>query len=230
MTTRRAFIATAAAIAAAPGIASAASPAPNPSPSEAPLPKLNFELTAFDAILDRDAAHKHLFSSRNLDTGDVFGAVRATLNAYGDVGVPLNAVAPVVVLYHTSIVLGFDDYAYNTYIRRTLQAMRKRHPSDAQNIDDLLSAKSGNPALVKGKAPWDASIPSLVADAGLHVFICNNALDGFAQLIAEETKRHAADVYADLRAHLVPNATIVPAGVWAVHAIQERRYTLLQTS
>jgi hypothetical protein len=38
------------------------------------------------------------------------------------------------------------------------------------------------------------------------------------------------DVYSDFAHHLVNNAMLVPAGVWAVHAIQEQRFTLLQTS
>lgn len=230
MTTRKGFIAASAALAATPGIAAAATPAPKPSPSEEPLPKLNFDVARFNAILDRDAAHKHLFTARNFDTGGVFDAVRSTLNAYGDVGVPLSAVAPVAVLYHISIVLGFDDYAWDRYFSDALQRMRKQYPSEAASIADLLTTKSGNPALVKGKAPWDTSIPSLVADAGLHVFVCNNALSGVSQTLARQTKKHATDVYTDLSAHLVPNATIVPAGVWAVHAIQEKKYTLLETS
>lgn len=230
MTTRKGFLAASAALAAAPGIASAATPAPKPSPSEEPLPKLNFDVARFNTILDRDAAHKHLFTARNFDTGGVFDGVRATLNAYNDLGVPLSAVAPVAVLYHTSIVLGFDDYAWDTYLSDALERMRKHYPSEATSIADLLTTKSGNPALVKGKAPWDTSIPSLVADAGLHVFLCNNALSAVSRSVSHGAKKHAAEIYTDLSAHLVPNATVVPAGVWAVHAIQEKKYTLLQTS
>jgi intracellular sulfur oxidation DsrE/DsrF family protein len=37
-------------------------------------------------------------------------------------------------------------------------------------------------------------------------------------------------VYDRLTKALVPSASVVPAGVWAVHAIQERRFTYLQTT
>lgn len=230
MATRRHFIAAGTALAASTGIAAAATPAPKPSPTEEPLPKLKFDLSTFNELLDRDVAHKHLFSARIYDAGGVFDAVRATLNAYDDIGVSASAVAPVVVLYHTASVLGFDDYAWKTYIYKALIEMRKTHPEDQKQIDDLLQVKGDNPALVKEKAPWDTSIPSLINDAGLRIFVCNNALSAFSQAIAKQMKKPATAVYADLSSHLVPNAMVVPAGVWAVHAIQEHKYTLLKTS
>jgi hypothetical protein len=76
----------------------------------------------------------------------------------------------------------------------------------------------------------DTSIRSLVADAGARFFVCNNAALGTASMVAKALRKPFDTVYADFGHHLVPNAMLVPAGVWAVHAIQEQRFTLLQTS
>jgi hypothetical protein len=39
-----------------------------------------------------------------------------------------------------------------------------------------------------------------------------------------------AAAYAKLASNLVPHAMLVPAGVWAVHALQEARFTYEQVT
>ena len=90
--------------------------------------------------------------------------------------------------------------------------------------------KKGNPCLHKTGGDDDTSIESLVADAGARIFMCNCATEGVASVIARKLGKNAADVYKTMSTHLVPNAMLVPAGVWAVHAVQERHYTFLPTS
>lgn len=218
MTTRRAFIAASAALAAVPGVASAQSASPEPSPSKPPFPKLNFNLAGFDAMLEREVPHKHLFAARNYDRGGIFDALMSTMDAYHDLGIAASSVSPVVVLYHTAIPLGFDDYAWKTYFIPWFFERKKNDPSIAKDIDTLVDGRK------------DATIDTFVADYGLHTFVCNNALSAVSESVAKSQRKRAAAVYEDLSGHLVRNATIVPAGVWAVHAIQEQKYTLLQTS
>ncbi len=220
MTTRRAFLATSAALAATPSLAVAATPTPKASPSEAPVPKLNFDVAAFNTQLDRDVAHKHLFTARKLDGGVALEAVRNTLIAYRDIGIASAEIAPVAVLYHgASIFMGMDDYVWDTYMLPFPVSMKQTLPEIYSDFQTVVNGKTqGNP-LLKSPAP-----------DGLHFYLCNNALDGFAHFLAGDKKKRPSDVYADFTTHLVPNASIVPAGVWAIHAIQERKYTLLQTS
>jgi hypothetical protein len=158
--------------------------------------------------------------------------MRNTLNAYTDIGIPLRDVVPVTVFYHgASVLLAFDDAMWNEYF---VPLRPKGPPSGKEffkDFDSVYDAKTrGNPCLHKKGGREDTSLESLVADAGARFFVCNNATQGFAHYIASHLKKPALTVYQDLMAHLAPNASLVPAGVWAVHAIQERKYTLLQAS
>jgi hypothetical protein len=242
MSTRKNFLASGAALAALAPVAATASPAaaPKPSPSASPaaagddIPELKFSLAAFDAALATPSIHKHLFTTVKIDSGEVFGAMRGTLDAYAGMGVALSAVRPVAVLYHgIAIALGFDDLVWNEYFL-PFSAGKMTSPQGVERAADFAtvvdSKTKGNPVLHKTGGDYDMSIESLVADANAHFFLCNNATRGFASIMAKKLDKHPADVYATMSAHLVPNAMLVPAGVWAVHAVQERRYTLLQTS
>jgi hypothetical protein len=226
MTTRKDFLTATAVLAAAPRIAQAATTAPKTTAAEKPIPTLNFDLAAFNARVDRKAPHKHLFAARELDGGP-FSAVRATLRAYASIDVEPAEIAPAAVLYHFAIGYAFDDYAWQTYLLPFIEARRKHDAGFASDID---TKTKGNPALKRQGGEWDSSIEALVADANLPIFVCNNALDGLSEGISKQSRRHPAEVYQDLCAHTVANVTIVPAGVWAVHYLQERKYTLLQTS
>jgi hypothetical protein len=195
---------------------------------------LNFEIAAFDLALATTALHKHLFTSVKIDGGEVFGAMRGTLDAYAGMGVSLKDVKPVAVLYHGfAIALGFDDLVWNELFLPLLAL----NAADARSIDlkkdfDTVvdPKKKGNPCLHKTGGDFDTSIESLVADAGARIFMCNHATEGAASVLAHKLGKNAADVYKTMSTHLVPNAMLVPAGVWAVHAVQERHYTFLPTS
>ncbi len=229
-----AFLAPAAGASPAPSASPARPASSSPSPSPAPsLPPLHFDVAAFDTVLNVAAPHRHLFASTKLDGGVVLGGMRNTLNAYHDIGVSFSDVRPVAVFYHgLSVTLGFDDTVWNEYFIPVFVTKRKSVDGDiAKDFDSVYDAKKrGNPCLHKKGGHEDISIESLIADANAHFFVCNNAAQGFARYIAKRLNKPAPEVYAALVAHLVPNGALVPAGVWAVHAIQERRYTLLQSA
>jgi hypothetical protein len=208
MSTRKDFLAAASLVAAtsAAGTASAAET------------KLPFDLTAFNALLDGPQPHKHLFAACEIKGGEVLDMVRNTVNAYRDIGVPLTGVQPAVVLYHgPSIFLGLNDTFWNTYLGAN--APKDVLPQLATIRKD---GAQGNPAL--------AQMTGLAADANTRFFICNNAAHGFSEMVGKVANVPAASVYADLTKSLVQNAQLVPAGIWAVHAIQEHRFTLAHTS
>ena len=224
MTTRRDFLAAGTAVALVPVAAGAATPSPQPA--------LNFELAAFSALLERDVPHKHLFASVKADRGEVFSAMRNTLKAYPESGTPMSQVHPVAVLYHgASIALAFNDDIWDRYFIPLAKDKAQATEPAVKDLLTMLDAKThGNPCMKRQGGEWDASIPSLIADSNANFFVCNNAAHGFAGIIADAMKVKSSDVYQALTRNLVPNAMLVPAGVWAVHAIQEHRYTLLQTS
>jgi hypothetical protein len=232
MTTRSEFLAAGVASAAIPTLA-AASPAPSSSPSPKPepsLPPLHFDLTAFDGVLNVPAAHKHLFAAAKLNGGLILDNVRSTLTAYSSIGVSLKDVQPAVVFYHFTTCLGFDDTIWNDYFIPT--APKKSDLTEfAKDFNSVYDAKSrGNPCLHKTGKSDDTSIESLVADANARFFVCNNATRYVAGFMAKQLKLEPLQVYTKMTSHLVPNAMLVPAGVWGIHAVQERHYTYLQAT
>jgi hypothetical protein len=227
MTTRKDFLAAGAIAAAIPGVA-LADAAPQTRPAN---PKLDFDVDAFMQLLDSSQSHKLLFATVEINGGEVLGAMRNTLNAYRDIGVTWNDVFPVAVLYHgLSICLAFDDTIWNDYVI----PLQRKSPKDSAHNRQIASVRktggSGNPCLREQGGENDTSIRSLIGDAGARFFVCNNAARGASNMIGTALGKSPDLIYADLSRHLVPNAMLVPAGVWAVHAIQEQRFTLLHTS
>jgi hypothetical protein len=227
MTTRKDFLAAGAIAAAIPGVALADSaPAPHPVST-----KLDFDIEAFTQLLDSSQSHKLLFAAVEINGGEVLGAMRNTLNAYRDIGVTWNDVLPVAVLYHgLSICLAFDDMIWNENVIPLQNKGPKESPHTRQIASVRKNGGSGNPCLREQGGEDDTSIRALIGDAGTRFFVCNNAARGVSNMIGTALGKAPDAVYADLARHLVPNAMLVPAGVWAVHAIQEQRFTLLHTS
>ncbi|MDE2481975.1 MAG: hypothetical protein KGN02_07275 [bacterium] len=227
MPSRQEFIALGALIAAAfPSLADAAVAAP-----QAPAPKLDFDLAAFDASLaGAGIKHKHLFASKAVDDGGVFGTMHTVMRAYASIGTPADVVLPVAVLYHYGALLGFGDASWNDYITPALAKMPK---AQRDALGAVVKPGSGNPwkQIVKSAGDFDSSIDGALALApNARFYVCNNALMGMSDEIAKLLGREHATVYDALARDLIPNGMLVPAGVWAVHAVQERGYTLLQTS
>jgi intracellular sulfur oxidation DsrE/DsrF family protein len=62
---------------------------------------------------------------------------------------------------------------------------------------------------------------------GLHLAICNLTTRAYSDIIANETKASADDVYKELTTNTVGNAHFVPAGVVASTRAQERGYSII---
>lgn len=235
MTTRSEFLSAGVAAAAIPQVA-AASPAPKssaapPSPSPHPsFPPLHFDVSAFDTVLNVPATHKHLFASAKLNGGLILDAARNTVDAYRDIGVSPKDVQPVLVFYHFSSVLGFSDTIWNEYFI-PLQPKGTQLGEAAKDFASVYDGKTrGNPCLHNTGKSGDTSIEGLIADANARFFVCNNATKYFAGYAASKLKLDPLVVYANMASNLVPNAMLVPAGVWAICAVQERHYTYLQAT
>jgi intracellular sulfur oxidation DsrE/DsrF family protein len=154
--------------------------------------------------------------------------MRNSIEAYIDpmyfAGGP-NALHAAAVFYHgSSPLLALDD------------AMFAKYPLASAIIMFAGTAKAGiekdarvNPeALLYGE---------LVAKHGASFFVCNNALSGIASWIAQQiapagsqtTRDRVIAIHDELVQHFLPGATLVPAGVAALNAAQEARFTFLPT-
>ncbi|HVS45531.1 MAG TPA: hypothetical protein VMS32_02590 [Verrucomicrobiae bacterium] len=230
MTSRKEFIIASSAIAAlTPRIALGATPSASPTAkpaTEKGVPKFAFDRAAFEAMVDRNVKHRHSYAATGLSDGLVLDAMTNVLDAYeASLGEkPVSATSAGVFYHGMAVCLGFNDKVWNDLFIPALPKLAKLGHYDLGNP----TQGQGNGWLHKG-GTYDASIERL-GERGAVFFVCNNATSGFASTLAGALKRHPADVYAEMVGGLVPNALLVPAGVWAVHALQEAHFTYQQTT
>jgi hypothetical protein len=228
---RRAFVigaATVAAAAAPAGVSAADAPpaAPAPSGLDDAVP-FHFDRAAFAAVLGRPSDHRQVLAARSFaDARDGLRLLHNSIDAYTDpmyfAGGP-NAMHAAAVFYHgSSPLLALDD------------TMWAKYPLASAIITFAGTAKPGiekdahaNPAI----APY----AELVAKHGASFFVCNNALSGIASYIAQQvtpagspaTRANVVAIHDEMTQHFLPGTFLVPAGVAALNAAQEARFTLL---
>jgi intracellular sulfur oxidation DsrE/DsrF family protein len=228
MSTRKGFlVGTSIAGALAPAIALAAGP-PQTANTPAKIAPFVFDRAAFEKSISRDAEHRHSYAAVTCDNGRVLDAMANVLNAYEtSLGEKPASVISAAVFYHgTSVGLGFNDRVWNELLIPAIPKMPKRVTADLPP----LKVGDGNQWLHKPKnGAFDSSIETL-ASRGAIFLVCNNATTAFAYALAKVLGQPATDVYARLAGGLVPNAVLVPAGVWAVHALQEAHFTYQQVT
>jgi intracellular sulfur oxidation DsrE/DsrF family protein len=200
MSTRALFLAASALAAAATGVPFGASAA---GPT--------FDLAAFQARARLAFPHRQAFASPLVADGSVLGFMANSLNAYetgfGEGPGTLHAAA---VLYRTGVALALDDAAWRSFdIAATIV-----RAGDRVNA----TPGDGNPLL---RTPRGRTIGDL-QNRRASFFVCHNALEDLARRCAVPV-----DVLA---AHVLPGMMIVPAGVAAINALQEERFTLFVAS
>jgi len=216
VTSRRTFIAAGAALAATADAVAAADAQVDPERTTA-----QFDLGALMARLNEPARHKQVFAVARVADGTVIHYMRNSLDGYErGFGEPPGSLRVAAVFYGRGVALTLDDVAWRTY--RLAEALKK----DGEVITS--PQRDANPY-------WhslgnDNSLEALAKRGALYM-ACNNALHGLAALIASnEPGAQASDIYADVRKRLVPGTILVPAGVAALNAAQEARYTFAQAS
>jgi len=227
---RRAFVA-ATALGAGAAIATAqAAPAPLPAASAAPAPTggavpFHFERERFEAILAKPYPHRQLITAISYGQGEsVPHYLVNSLRAYADpngFGAGPNALHCVAVLYGPAIAMVLDDAAWVKYPIGTLTFKDRSKPIAATSPD----IPRTNPLL--------GDVTDLVRVHDVTFFVCNNAFTGIAASIAkivdgiEPSRERIVAVHDDLALHLSAGSMLVPAGVAAINAVQEARFTYL---
>ncbi|MBV8491152.1 MAG: hypothetical protein JO199_11540 [Candidatus Eremiobacteraeota bacterium] len=229
MSSRKEFLGAGAVAALVPALGAAPASSPSASPSPAPeptFPPLNFDLAAFDAACARPAAHRHMFASTLLSDGRPLDAIKTVFDVYTSLGVAASAVATSAVLYHgASICLALNDDVWRTIL---LPAIPKMQDGPMRKDLEDYKSGSGNP-FRQSKKPGGVSY-ELVAAQGTLFYVCNEAAKGFASFLSKLNDAAPLETYAAIVKGLLPSASLVPAGVWAIHAIQERGFTYLRTT
>lgn len=188
-------------LAAGAGIALAASPV-RPAAAAA----AEFDRAAFEARVRLPFSHRQAFASAQVADGAVLGFMYNSLNAYengfGEGPGTLHAAA---VLYHNGVALALNDEAWQSFgLADVLRA-----------AGDRIAAKPGGNPYVRLQQGW---APADLQRRGASFFVCRNALNDLA--------RRCSTTLETLTARLLPGMMMVPAGVAALNALQEERFTL----
>lgn len=150
--------------------------------------------------------------------------------AYGSAGGTVGAVASLYgVGGGSSISLGFDDFIWEKYGLGEYAGLRDaagnaytrnvfNSPTEADS--HLFATAMNIPAIAPFGGAFVASgIPSLQS-MGTKFLMCNNALGAWTFELEARGKGTQAAIDAELRAHLLPGVTIVPAMVIAIEKAQ----------
>lgn len=166
-----------------------------------------FDRAAFERRARAPFRHRQAFASPLVAGGAVLGFMYNSLNAYetgfGDGPGTLHAAA---VLYHLGAALALDDDAWRTFSL----ADGLRRAGDRVEA----AATDGNP-FVRQPRGWTFGD---LQRRNASFFVCRNALGDLA--------RRSGTTLDALARHLLPGMMVVPAGVAALNALQEERFTL----
>lgn len=188
-----------------------------------------FDDAHFNQIVGKPAAHRHCFGIGGVDGGEGLYAINNTYATYKlSLNVPLDQIFLIGVLYRVEpVAIAFNDAVWNNVI---IPALPKLSPALRSNFESV-NVTSGNPFLYRppNSNGEDASVESLVG-RGTVFFVCANATLQLATFIANALRQDTQTVYQDFITNLVPGASLVPTGVWAIHALQEAHFTYLQAT
>ena len=214
MTTRKDFLAAgtgAAALAALTTVAKAAPAAVTPASSG-----FTFDQAGFATIVGKAAKHKLGFGAKEPSDADVADVMNVVVNVWqNDLGVADSDIHAVGIFYHVGAVLAFNDALWNELFphREKLAMLAKTFAST--------KAGAGN--------PYKAQLSAL-EKRGASFLVCNNAVTGIAHAIAHFEGKNPSETAKRFRASLIPGSLVVPAGVWAIGAIQEAGFTYQRVS
>jgi len=179
-----------------------------------------------DDWLDENAAkHRLLFDSINFDgLGEALAfASNIFVTNELDYGMKDHDLAVVVVLRHRSALFGYNDAMWAKYGEPMAKRARLEDPKTKQApvLNIYNAAAYGDVLMSRG-----ITLSGLAAK-GVQFAVCNMSTHAFADVIAKAVGGKGDDIYNELKANLIQNARLVPAGIVAVNRAQERGYTLM---
>jgi hypothetical protein len=195
-----------------------------------------------DALLKAPARHRQVFASNQLNAGAVLRYMKNALNAYQFAYAEgPGTLHPVAVLYGGSATLALDDAVWKKYniasvitgqYNDKLDRYPGEHP-DGRNANPFARPRTkldDDAAPAQRNSLSSSETVEALVKRGAHFLVCDNTLSGLPFLIGEAGYKGSpfADVYADLRKHLLPGTMVVPAGVAAVNQAQEAGFTFFQ--
>jgi intracellular sulfur oxidation DsrE/DsrF family protein len=189
----------------------------------------HFDRAAFQSVIERPYRHRQFvapmsYAAATVGMSHFVNSLAAYADPSGFAAGPksLHCVAVLYAGYSYSMVL--DDAMYAKYPIGLLDDEEMR-PTDLSFRDYWKSIRR-NPM---------ADFLRPLTDQGVSFFVCNNALTSLAVDIARRissknttvTREQVVTIHDELADHFLPSTMLVPAGVAAVNAVQEARFTFL---
>lgn len=163
--------------------------------------------------VDRITAAKNrvVYNVNAINDGDAVYSAAVVLNQFHEVyGTDGQATCAVLVFRAGGTPMGFNDTIWEKY----------KVGEDEKIIDPDTKVSATRNIFLKareGASPTSAaSSISALQQRGLVCLVCNRATRGWANRIADKTQQKEADVYAELRANLIPGAYLAPSGIFAL--------------
>jgi intracellular sulfur oxidation DsrE/DsrF family protein len=159
-----------------------------------------------------------------------FGDALAFLNNYftvneNDYGLKDGDLAVVLIARHLSTAFGYNDTIWSKYGKPISDRNGFLDPKTKQpptlNIYNSSAYGRDFPQLTNRGTTLDSLIKR-----GLHIGVCQVSSRGYAAGMAMATGMTTEAVFEEMKANLLPNARLVPAGIVAVNRAQERGYSL----
>jgi hypothetical protein len=201
-------------------------PSPMPAQPSTPLPPVKWDASWMDRIA---AKHKAVFDSPEIEDGTALYHAMSYLGSVKDVfGTGDSDASVVVVLRHRAVPLLYNDAMWAKYdigtSSKTLDG-KTRKPVTRNVFYQKVDAQ-GNPVTDERPAPL---IKSLTA-RGVIFIGCDLATRGFSFRAATATKQDLRTVYEEVKANLVPGATLMPTGVFGMLMAQEAGCSLMRST
>ncbi len=221
------------AAAAATGSAAADTPsAPKTAPrknAEHALAPSEYDRAAMFAFLDQNVAHKQVYQTERLDiTGNLaalFVKMQRSKNSF-DFSLQSGELVTLAILMGNAVALSVDDAMWAKYDIGRASRFRDGYGNTiATNVFDKARTSLGtaggcdNPQSVYQDYTGEA-----VRKRGGGMFVCFNALSGFANTLADATGVDGPAILADLRQHMIPGYQLVPSGTSTIQLAQDHNW------
>jgi len=187
------------------------------------------EITRYplDAWLDRpDALHRiFIDSSRPLGAAEGMQYANNMLSAHVNAYEGKESDFSLVVCFRRfSTPFGWGDEAWSKYGKILDRVLQFPDPVTSE-------AFTANPMIMeRTDLPNRGNTVGSLGERGVRFAVCDAATRTISGVLARSTDGDAEEIYSELAASLIPNATFVPAGVLTATRAQEYGYSLLSAT
>jgi intracellular sulfur oxidation DsrE/DsrF family protein len=171
------------------------------------------------------APYKVVIDSPNLNDGAALDLAADIMNTFHEVyNGPDTQTRVVVVMRQLGAPMALQDSLWDRYTIGEDRKVNDPATKAPARRNPFLHAASGEPSYAV-----EAKIEPLVA-RGMTILVCNRAAMNMARSLAEKAKRDVEQVRAEVRNGLVPGATLMPNGIFALVRAQNAGCALMKFS